>query len=71
MAEMTGLLADGSPPVAVRASHLAVHELSLQRRQGVLVQGHDDDAPSLRAYVIELQHDRIPSPQSVHLEFCR
>jgi hypothetical protein len=57
MAEMAGLLADGSPSVAIRASHFATRELSFERRQGMLVQRHDHDALPLRPDVIELQHD--------------
>jgi hypothetical protein len=62
MAEMTRLLLNGPPAVAVGAPDLARSDLSLQRRDRVLVDGQHNDASAFGAEVIELQHDHISLP---------
>jgi hypothetical protein len=59
MPEVTRLLLNGAPAVAVGAPDLARCDLSLQRGDRVLVEGQDNDASAFAADVIEVQHDQI------------
>jgi hypothetical protein len=59
MAEMTRLLPDGPPAMAVGAPDLATRDLSLQGGDRMLVDSQDHDAPAFGAEVIEVQHDQI------------
>jgi hypothetical protein len=64
MAKMTGLPANGLPPVTVGAPNLALVDLGSEVRKGVLEEGERHHAfASFRAYVVEFedQHVRFPA----------
>jgi hypothetical protein len=67
MAKMSGLAANGLPPMAVGAPNFALVDLCSEGRQGMLIEGERDHAfASFRAYVVEFQdHDvRLPAPDA-------
>ena len=60
MAKMSRLTANGLPPMAVGTPNLALVDLRLEERQGMLIEREGDHAfTSFRSYVVEFQDDYI------------
>jgi hypothetical protein len=63
MAKMSGLPANGLPPVAVDTPNLALVDLGSEVRQGVLKEGEGDHAfAPFRPYVVEFEDHHIRFP---------
>jgi hypothetical protein len=59
MPEMTRLLLNGPPTMAVGTPHLALRDFSFERADRVFVEGHCHDACALGADVIELEENQL------------
>jgi hypothetical protein len=66
---MSGLPANGLPPMAVGTPNLALFDLRLEGRQGMLIERERHHAfASFRPYVVEFQDDYIRFPAA---DACR